>query len=238
MNDNPQTTSTRPEPAVPDGNGPTEIVDCWKTIGNEGDGSCPDLPGVIHCRNCAAYTGAGSRLLDRPMPAEYRRERTEHFSGRRRSAGGRISALAFRIGSEWLALATAVLQEVAEFRPVHSIPHRRNRSILGLVNVRGELILCVSVGWLLGLVPGGRTREPQGNSGRLLVVAWEGKRLAFPVAEVHGVIQFQREQVSAPPSTVGKGSRSFTRGMLSWEGRTIAILNAELLLSTLNQSLS
>jgi chemotaxis-related protein WspD len=238
VNDTPQAASTRREPKAADGHGPAEIVDCWKTIGNEGDGTCPDLQSIVHCRNCAAYAGAGARLLDRPMPADYRRERTEHFAARRRTAGGRISALAFRIGTAWLCLATTVLQEVAECRAIHSIPHRRNRSILGLVNVRGELLLCVSVGWLLGLVPGDGIREPRGNSRRLLVVAWEGKRLAFPADEVHGIIRFQREQVSDPPSTVGKGSRTFTQGMLSWEGRTIAILNAGLLLSTLNQSLS
>lgn len=239
MNDSPKTTSTRSESRPSGANGPAEIVDCWKTIGNEGDGSCEELERIIHCRNCAVYTGAGSRLLDRPMPADYRRERSEHFADRRRTSGGRMSAVAFRIGTEWLGLATTVLQEVAECRPIHSIPHRRNRGTLGLVNVRGELILCVSVGWLLGLAAaGGRTPGPQGDSSRLLVVAWEGKRLAFPADEVHGIIRFQGEEVSDPPSTVSNASLSFTQGMFSWEGKTIALLNAGMLFSTLNQNLS
>lgn len=223
---------------LPDVNDPTEIVDCWKTIGNQGDGSCPDLQRTVHCHNCAVYSGAGSRLLDRPLPADYRRERTEHFAGRRRIASRRISAVIFRIGTEWLGLATTALQEVAEWRPVHSIPHRRDRGTLGLVNVRGELILCVSVDWILGVACGGRTAGPLASCKRLLVVAWEGKRLAFPADEVQGILHFQREDVNDPPSTVSKAALTFTQGILSWEGKTIALLNAGMLFSTLNQNLS
>ena len=38
-------------------------------------------------------------------------------------------------------------------RLIHSLPHRRQGIVLGLVNVRGELLICVSLARLLGIVP-------------------------------------------------------------------------------------
>ena len=91
-------------------------------------------------------------MLDRPLLPEYRREWTEHFAQPKQlAAPARASALVFRINAEWLALPTQAFQEVAERRPVHSLPHRRQGIVLGLVNIRGELLICVSLGHLLGL---------------------------------------------------------------------------------------
>src|SRR5438445_8021579 len=63
----------------------------------------------------------------------------------------RTSAVIFRIHSEWLALPTEAFQEVAERRRIHSLPHRRNGVVLGLVNIRGELLICVDLGRVLGI---------------------------------------------------------------------------------------
>ena len=41
------------------------IDDCWNRIGIHGDKSCPLLAEHIHCRNCAVYSAAATRLLDR-----------------------------------------------------------------------------------------------------------------------------------------------------------------------------
>src|SRR2546422_1979826 len=38
------------------------------------------------------------------------------------------------------------IAEVAERRVIHSLPHRRTGIVLGVVNVRGELLVCVSLG--------------------------------------------------------------------------------------------
>lgn len=238
VNNNRHSSPIEPGFTLPEKHDPAEIADCWKTTGVEGDGSCPDLEKIIHCRNCAVYSGAGLRLLDRPLPADYRRERTEHYAGRRKIAGGRVSAVIFRIGTEWLGLSTTVFQEVAECRSVHSIPHRRSGGTLGLANVRGELILCVSIGWLLGLTAESRlpARHPAGK--RLLVGAWEGKRLAFPADEVFGVLRFHREEVNEPPGTLRDATLTFTQGILPWEKKTVALLNAETLFSTFNRNLS
>ena len=70
----------------------------------------------------------------------------------------------FRLGREWLALPTHVCQEMAEMRPIHTLPHRSGPVLLGLVNIRGSIRLCVSLRELLGLEPRRRQQpddEPQ-----------------------------------------------------------------------------
>jgi chemotaxis-related protein WspD len=213
--------------------------DCWNRIGVHGDGSCPELRQHVHCRNCSVYANAGRQLLDRPLPAGYRREWTEHFARVKPAlAPARTSAVLFRIQTEWLALPTHVFQEVAEQRLVHSLPHRRLGPVLGLVNIRGELIICVALSRILGIETPAPRAGKRTIQDRLLVVNWEGHRLAFPVAEIHGIHRFQSHELKEPPATVARSSASFTEGVFLWEKRTVGFLAADRLFSRINGSLT
>jgi chemotaxis-related protein WspD len=53
------------------------------------------------------------------------------------------SMLVFRLGREWLALPATSLVEVTALRPLHRVPHRTSGVLEGLVNIRGQLQLCV-----------------------------------------------------------------------------------------------
>jgi chemotaxis-related protein WspD len=216
-----------------------EIADCWNKIGVEGDCSCRELEKFIHCRNCPVYASAGLSVLDRPVPADYRQERTAYFAEARKPVTGhKTSVVIFRIGQEWLGLPTHVLQEVAEHGPVHSVPHRRHGVLLGLVNIRGELLPCVSVGRLLGLDPGASAEKLRTFYDRLLVIVWEGKRLVFPAEEVYGIHRFQSEEMAQPPSTLAKAALTFTQAVFPWQEKWVGLLEPELLFSTMNRSLS
>jgi chemotaxis-related protein WspD len=179
------------------------------------------------------------QLLNRQLTTDYRRERTEHFAqGKKVAVPGKISAVVFRISNEWLALATQAFQEIAERRLVHSLPHRRQGIVLGLVNVRGELLICVSLGRLLGLERA-TSREARGQThDRLMVVSWESNRLAFPVDEVDGIHRFQPNELKTPPATVAKSNPTWTEGVLTWGDRSVGYLGADKLFASLNRSLT
>ena len=124
---------------------PAEVTGCWGTSGVYGDASCPELSTVVHCRNCPVYSAAAVRLIDRPLPVNYRQEWTDHFARSRPLPElGTASLVLFRLQNEWLAMPTHNFQEVAERRPIHSLPRRREAALLGLANVRGELVICIS----------------------------------------------------------------------------------------------
>ncbi|SQF90010.1 CheW-like domain protein [Pseudomonas fluorescens] len=101
------------------------IDDCWNRIGIHGDKSCPLLPEHIHCRNCSVYSAAATRLLDRY--ALQQDDQRPQAAAEVESDVVTRSLLMFRLGEEWLGIATRCLVEVAPLQPIHSLPHQRSR---------------------------------------------------------------------------------------------------------------
>jgi chemotaxis-related protein WspD len=213
----------------------TEGMDCWNQIGVAGDGSCPDLSVAIHCRNCPVYSAAGMRLLDRERPLDYQKHWTDYFSREKKSAApARQSAVIFQVGAEWLALPTRAFVEVTEARPIHTLPHRRNGFVLGLTNVRGQLLVCISLGKLLGVERG----SAPAMSSRLMVLDCQGGLVAFPVQDVHGVHRFHPDELVPAPAMLARGNSGLTRSMLTWKGRKVGCLEEEALTGAINRGLA
>ena len=227
-------TVGNPAPESPD----VQTDACWSRIGVYGDSSCPELRKFIHCRNCPVHSRSAVALLDRSLPAGYREEWTEHFSRTKKAAAPhKTSALLFRINAEWLALPTEAFQEVAERRPIHSLPHRRQGIVVGLVNIRGELLICVSVSRVLGMEEFS-SRKTRTVYDRLMVVKWDGQRLAFPVDEVHGIHRFDPGELQQPPATLAKAAPNYTRSLLPFRRQAAGLLDVDRLFCTLNQNLA
>ncbi|WP_018182155.1 chemotaxis protein CheW [Kaistia granuli] len=221
-----------------------EIDDCWRRIGVQGDRSCPELETHLHCRNCPTFEDAARGLLDRPLSADYRAEWAAHFAGEKAGETDGDEALAavviFRIGEEWLALSTSVFEEVAEPRRVHSLPHRRNGIVRGIVNVRGELLVCISFATLLGIDKDAEVerRDRSLHFERLVVIGRANGRIAFSVHEVHGIHRFRPNALTAVPGTVGQAASAFTKTMLAWQGRSVGILDETRLLDAIDRSIA
>ena len=208
---------------------------CWNAVGVYGNGTCPELARFIHCRNCPVYCAAGVHLLNRALPAEYRQESTKHFSIERKPRPtALVSAVLFRLGEEWLALPTRIFQEVAERRCIHSLPHRRQGLVLGLANVRGELLICISLWHLLGLEAAAAPVIVQNRYHRLIVVHWESNRFGFPVDEVRGPHRFHPDELKNAPATVAKSNPAFIEHILYWSDRSAGLLDADALFNALN----
>lgn len=206
------------------------IDDCWNRIGVHGNKQCPLLERHVHCRNCEVYAAAATRLLDRyalvqDTDAQPDQEAVEH------ACTGR-SMLLFRLGEEWLALPTACLAEIAPLQAVHSLPHQRSRVLLGVANVRGALVPCLSLPELLG-TPGG-VAEPRSNRGlpRMLILAAEGGPVVMAVEEIDGIHRLDR------PLEPGHDAMRFTAAVLQWRGRSVRVLDEQQLLSAVKRSLS
>ena len=220
---------------------PDFVIDtCWNRIGVHGDATCMELATHVHCHNCPVYSRGALALLDRARVHDLA-EATRLFAAdkQERERGGQ-SAFVFRVGGEWLAIATAVLDEVADLRAIHSLPHRRSGVVLGLANVRGELLVCVSLAQLLGIeakAEEAAPRERRHALRRLLVLRDRGLRLAFPVDEVHGTQRYADSELQPAPSTVARATAAYSRAVLPWEGHAVGLLDEELLFHSLNRSL-
>ncbi len=204
------------------------IDDCWNRIGVQGDKSCPLLVEHIHCRNCAVYAAAATRLLDR-----YSLSQTVHEQVHAQEEGSGRSMLLFRLGEEWLALATRCLVEVAPLQPVHSLPHQRARMLQGVANVRGALVPCLSLADLLGLEVLGNGATSAQVMPRMLIIAAAGGSVVVRVDEVDGIHGLDPARVVHE-----QGEARFTAAVLQWRGRSVRVLDEEQVLSAVNRSLS
>jgi chemotaxis-related protein WspD len=217
--------------------------DCWRHIGVSGDRSCPELATFIHCRNCPVLTSAARRFFDRPAPAGYLDSWREILEQPEvaRDADAR-SVLVFRLGDEWLALPTAVLAEVTSPRQLHRVPHRSGAELAGIVNIRGQLQVCILLEGLLGLPAPAVSIPVETSTARLIVVERVGDRGAerwvFRVDEVAGVHRVPGQSLRDVPATVsGAGTRA-TTALFSWHDRTVGLLDVSRLLDGLHGRIS
>ncbi len=178
-----------------------------------------------------------SRLLDREVSEEYLREWSAHVAAKQNVVQvGKRSAVIFRVGAEWLALPTGVFQEVRERCTIRTLPHHRGGILSGMVNVRGELVLCVSLEALLGLE---KAVEKKGSSPeRLLICKPPGGRIAFPVNEVQGVYHYHSEDLRPAPATLTKAAGVYITDVLPWRDRTVGNLDDELLFYALDKGIA
>jgi chemotaxis-related protein WspD len=219
------------------------LEDCWNRIGvwAETGPSCEILQRVTHCRNCERYTAAGRRILDRPMPEGYQEEWSRIYGRKKEQhAQHTHSVVIFRLGDEWLSLPSQLVREITTLKPIHGLPHRGQGLIRGLVNIRGELRICVSLGSLLGLHQGELTSRDLGYDvfARMILIDREGEQFVFPVTEVQGTHRFSGHELHAVPTTIGKAKATYTRNILKWKERNVACLDEELLLYALQKDLS
>jgi chemotaxis-related protein WspD len=215
---------------------------CWQEIGIYGDRSCEQLEKHLHCRDCPVYQNAGWKLLDHQAPPGYLAEWTDRLE-QPQDPGlscGRPMIL-FRVGDEWLVLPVQPISEIANVRPIHTIPHRSNQILLGLANIRGELPLCIAMHRLLHATnPDNEQKiarisrliaeeKPEENTslGRLLVLRLQSGVWALWVDEVHSVVRIENERIEPIPSTLKRNTQSILNGVYSLDNRSIGIVDED-----------
>lgn len=237
-----QSSSGSPGPTAP----MPGVGDCWNRIGTSGDRTCPELQTHVHCRNCPVFAAAARTFFDRSAPEGYLAEWTRWLAGTDQAEGLStaearggdreiVSVLIFRLGREWLAFRTTSVAEVTLPRPVHRVPHRTSETLVGLVNLRGQLQLCVSLHGLLGVTPQGDAGHagPEGSGpppGARLIVLRDRERSEtwiFPADEVAGVHRLPRAQVLGVSSSLANPDTSFSQAILTWDGRDVAYLDEQ-----------
>jgi chemotaxis-related protein WspD len=228
---------------------------CWREIGISGDRSCPELKHLIHCRNCSVYTRTARQVFDRPLPETVQSESRwesevipkdvrkdvrkdidrSRMQGDRDDEMGRNAVAIFRLNQEWFALPALMFQSIVPWVAARPIPYRSNDVLEGLVNVRGELLMCISLSRFLNLPPH-PIPSAQSAQHRLAIIEYEGDRWTFSVDEFQGIETIPPPTLLPPPSTVLKSTQTYTHSLLPWsDQRTINCLDESLLFEALTR---
>jgi chemotaxis-related protein WspD len=209
----------------------TVLDHCWRRIGvYGGDQSCELLVEALHCRNCAVFSQAARTLFDRESAADP----AEALDLKSSTDASLRPALVFRLGQQWLGLPPLLIAEVAARQPIRRLAHRTGGRLEGVVNVRGELHLCVALGELLGLGLRGET----GDDARMVLVRDSGGQvLAFRCEEVLGLQHFPQRSLEDAPDTLPEPLRSCVEGLFPTTTGHVAMLHGDVVVDLLEQAL-
>lgn len=197
---------------------------------------------------------ASACLLQRPMSAEYLAEQTDQLATSlpQTSAGATLSAMIFRLGREWFALPAGLCVQVLPPVPAHSLPHRSNSTLLGVVNVRGQMLLKVSLMDILGLsdraavsyAPGSPETPTERAKGkiypRMMVVKksngeGESDVWVFEVDELDGIHAIWHDQIEAVAAGIKTDAIACTSKVFVWQGHRVNFLDDGQLFDALRQ---
>ncbi|MDD3117762.1 MAG: chemotaxis protein CheW [Victivallales bacterium] len=218
-----------------------EHGDCWNLIGTMApDGAgCPRLTELVHCRNCPYFQQQSRRLLETPPPPGYLRQWGEAVAAEREAPGPHSAALlVFRLEQEWLALPAATIGRVGLPAPVHRLPFKSDAVLLGLVNIDGHLQLLFSLKKQLGIESAATPLTPPLFGARLVEAETNGFAWAFVADEVAEVRCYDLRTAGNIPPTIAGLPTDYIREIFSDAGRTVGVLDDELLVGGWQRRLS
>lgn len=123
------------------------------------------------------------------------------------------------LGAWSFALAVGVVAEVLELGDATRVP-RAPRWIVGLCNLRGQVLPIVDLAEVLGVA-----HEPPT---RLLVVDLEGRRFGLGVGAIGDVVRAE-ELIAEVPRTLAPELRRLVRTLIGVSGRVLPVLDPALL---------
>lgn len=194
-------------------------------------------------------------LLQRSIPAAVIKERTAQLRAPLTQADqlNACSVLVFRLGQEWFALSADLCRQVLSPLVAHTLPHRSNSTLLGIVNVRGQMLLKVSFLAVLGLSAtdasplDGMNKEKQLDLHvatkvypRMVVIeknlpAGHSDVWAFDVDELDGIHSISIDTLESPAAGVQTSPATCTRRVFLWQKRRVSLLDETQLFDALRR---
>jgi chemotaxis-related protein WspD len=216
---------------------PAVIERCWAHIGIQGDRSCEKLPQHLHCRNCAVYRAQGRQIFDRVPTHTFAPVDDTAFYQADQGETVEENCLLFALGRQLTALPMRAIADVSKALPCTRIPHRSRGALEGLVNMQGQLQLCISLIEVLGL--GNRAsifdQVDLAQSRMVMLRGADDQSIVFRATRVVGVERLQyRDQPQTSVSDASGADRpiSFSaiiqncmRAMLVWQNQDVILLN-------------
>lgn len=180
-------------------------------------------------------------LLDRPAPEGYLEDWQQILKEERSNSQKKsyTSVLVFRLHDEWLGIPTEAIKEIVNVKTIHSIPHKTNPIIQGTVNLRGQLKLVVSLENVLEIKNESDDSSIQTPSyKRMIVLKQDSEYWVTRVHDVEGVVHVDLDTMNNVPVTVSKSTANYLKGVYELEGKSIGILEEELIFFKLRRSIS
>lgn len=161
-------------------------------------------------------------LFDREVSAETLTEWTAQTAAPKPAReAARTVALLVRAGGEWIGLPASVVEAALPAGPIHAVPHFSNRVFLGLANVDGELLPCMS----LAALADAESAAVPAKKPRLIAVNLAEGRFALLADETACTCGYDPASLTPPPETVARSPHHIVTAMAVIEGRNAGIVD-------------
>lgn len=135
----------------------------------------------------------------------------------------RLQILSFVLDGDSFGTEISCIQEVLEYRKVTSVP-RTPEYMLGVINLRGQVVPVVDLRQIFAM----KVTEPTVDSCIIIVkIPIEGEETALGILadRVKEVVEFNFDELSAPPRIGNRVDSHFIAGMLQHDEEFLIMLN-------------
>ena len=127
----------------------------------------------------------------------------------------------FYVGDLFLGIEVERIQEVLRDSVVTAVP-KAPSAILGLINLRGQIVTAVDLRTRFGLP----NRDSEASS-TILVLDGADELLSLVVDRAGDVVEVEDDHFEEPPDTLKSESRRLVRGAYKLEHRLLLVLDAD-----------
>jgi len=149
-------------------------------------------------------------------------------------SGESTGLLKFRLGLEWYAVPISGVREIHNEYVVTRIP-RVPDSVLGVINVRGEIVSVTDLATLIR-VPSRSELDIDGQLPSAIIVANDECVSALVVDEIGDIIEVAHGAIEPPLSTLDKAQAEYMVGSVYIDGLLIGVVNIDKILEPIGES--
>jgi purine-binding chemotaxis protein CheW len=160
-------------------------------------------------------TGPGKKILE-----QVRRAQRNHLESEATDSPLQ-QYLSFRLKEEWYAVSVSQLVEVLPPPKITRVPSVPDH-ILGVMNLRGEVLSVIDLKRFFGLDPG----DP-GADHVIVVVEYGGMRTGLLVDSIGDLVNLATGELSEEPLLPGKSQRGFFEGAALRDEVLVSIIRLE-----------
>ncbi len=132
-----------------------------------------------------------------------------------------IELSTFLVGDALCGMDILTIQEINKLIDMTSVPQAPSY-VLGILNLRGQIITSIDLGKKLGLGETDMSEDP-----RNIIVNSRGEHIGLMVRKISDVVQADKDKFEPPPSNMGGIQGEFFTGVYKTENKLIGILDVE-----------
>ena len=132
---------------------------------------------------------------------------------------GNVELASFYVGEALCGMDILKVQEINKLIEMTRVP-KAPEYVLGILNLRGEIVTIIDLGKKLGL----KSTEITDKT-RNIIVNSNGEHIGLMVEQISDVVQARFEKIEAPPANIGGVQGKYFTGVLKTKDRLIGILD-------------